>query len=101
MVPEHIAEVRADGRDYVIRSQPKGLPMGLAGASTWVVFFAALRRWARRDKTWVVQVRARHEDPFGRVLYQEAVGERDARERVEALRRELRLGNRPWSGQGA
>ncbi len=46
---------------------------------------------------WVVQVRARADDPFGKVLYQEEPsGSDEARERVEALRRDLRSGKRPW-----
>lgn len=87
----------------MIRSQPKGLPRGVAGASAWIVSVAQIWRLIRREKAWIVQVRAREQDPFGEVLHEEeALGGREARQRVEALGRELRSGKPPWEvGEGA
>ncbi len=101
VVPEHISEVRGGGRDYVIRAQPKGLPKGIGGLSVWIVFVSLLWRWVRREKAWVVQVRAREHDPLGEVLHEEEVlGDRQARDRVAALGRDLRSGKPPWDATG-
>jgi hypothetical protein len=66
----------------------------------WVRAIAAMRRSPKAqepERGWIVQVRARANDPFGKVLYAEnAAGFPEARDRAEALGRELRAGTRPW-----
>jgi hypothetical protein len=119
VAPEHICEVRSGGKDYVIRGEPR---LGVSIAPTWASG-APLEGWAglpsalwrsiRALKTilserrlpnrggpetgWIVQVRARSDDPFGKVLYEEDAADfPEARDRAEALARELRRGTRPW-----
>jgi hypothetical protein len=113
--PEHICEVRSAGKDYVIRAELRGAPLvSIPGVSLdeWIGMASELWRGVRHlasmgkspkpqetaaETGWIVQVRARTDDPFGKVLYEEnAAAFPEARDRAEALARELRSGNRLW-----
>ena len=94
---EFLTEMRAGGRDYVLRAGPKGMPKGVASFSLWVGMIVHIRRWITRKRSWIIRVRVREEDPLGKALYEEEVPDaQTASQRLDALSNAMRAGGMPW-----
>ncbi len=100
MATEFLTEVQFGGRDYILRANPKGMPQGVGSFSVWVAAFVHAWRWLKRERAWVIRVRAREEDPLGKIVYEEELPDwRTTGQRVDELRDKIRAGKLPWVGE--
>lgn len=92
-----LVEVRWAGEWYVIRAEPAGMPQSPLFLSSVALLVAGALRLLRRDRTWVVRVRRRVDDPLGASVHEEILPSRDAAlAEVQALHEQIRLRQLPW-----
>jgi hypothetical protein len=97
--PDEVTFVHSSGESFVVRTEPAGIPQGLAAASQTLTEISLLwTRIVRRDRSWHIRVRRYVDDPAGPVLYHEtATSSDDALQRLERLREVIATGRLPWA----
>lgn len=96
-----LVEVRWADEWYVIRAEPGGMPQSPLFLSSLALTIAGVLRLLRRDRTWVVRVRRRADDPLGASVHEEILPSRDAAlAQVQGLYDRIRLGDLPWQSYG-
>ena len=93
MVSEYLGPARFGESAFVIRAEPSGVPTGVGSLSMWMELVVHIRRFVKRDQTWMIRVRRSEDDPFGNVVHQEVAADKDAaRKRVAEIKGEIRCG---------
>lgn len=92
--------VRApNGKRHLLRIGRTGVARFIPGdpGSPFEALFTWARYWARRTKTWTLEVREYGVDTYGRVLLNEPYPTREqAARRADAIADEIAAGAEPW-----
>jgi hypothetical protein len=71
----YVVEVHGASGAFLIRAEPWNSDNALSGLGPW---YLPVERLLRRDHSWVIRVRRYFEDPFGPVVYQKRVENKNA-----------------------
>lgn len=96
--PPEMTDIRVNGEQLLIRTEPVGTPQGIGNASsTYTALSLAWHRVVRRDRRWSLRVRRFSDDPTGPILHEEyAPDASSAARQLDALVERLRSGDVPW-----
>jgi len=86
----YLVEVHGPHGGFFLRAEPWNYRVDS------LAMFAPLERLLKRDQSWVIQVRAYHEDPFGPIVHLERVTSKDAvPSAIKRIEQEIHQGTIP------